>query len=467
MKKRPEATAIPELPILRGEGSLEINRTHSIVPIAESFLGPGESLYFLTLPEYLEKALSLWVTREVGGGVYKGTRECGIIKLFTRPRPLFSGLFQVGNVVFSEGAFEARICTYSTIPSGDLDDLHLGLVFNVGCPPSFKDATIAYIWTEVSKMADDINKAFSPRPTGEALPGLFLNEGIKESLLGDIQSFLDSADLCRELNIPWRRGYLLYGPPGNGKSRTIRQIAEHFNFSIKDVTSRMDQGGMLHFQTESPHIWGTQDDKALHEEFTRCPVLSVGVPEHLLSTETMMRLLSLRRPEVFYIEDLDKFVAFQSSDGNRDASRISLHDLLKAIDGVEGAVGTMIFMTTNHPDQLAESLVRRPGRIDRIFRIDLPTEAQIGSLLRHFNYESEKPLEDVAKELHKQQASMAFAEELVRTLRMRYRRSRFSRQEVEEEIKVIVSHLSLTDPVKPKWSGKKGKVAGFSAIEEV
>lgn len=43
-------------------------------------------------------------------------------------------------------------------------------------------------------------------------------EGVKEALLEDAAEFVDNLSYYKERGMPYRRGYLLYGLPGTGKS---------------------------------------------------------------------------------------------------------------------------------------------------------------------------------------------------------------------------------------------------------
>ena len=45
-----------------------------------------------------------------------------------------------------------------------------------------------------------------------------LPEGIKEAVLVDASDFIEEEKFYRQLGLPYRRGYLLHGPPGSGKS---------------------------------------------------------------------------------------------------------------------------------------------------------------------------------------------------------------------------------------------------------
>jgi len=51
-----------------------------------------------------------------------------------------------------------------------------------------------------------------------SLNSIILQEGVMESILDDAREFLDSEEWYTLAGIPYRRGYLLHGPPGTGKS---------------------------------------------------------------------------------------------------------------------------------------------------------------------------------------------------------------------------------------------------------
>jgi chaperone BCS1 len=62
---------------------------------------------------------------------------------------------------------------------------------------------------------------------------VILAEGVKEQILNDVQNFLQSADWYRQCGVPWRRGYLLYGPPVRNLfciDQQIRELEKHHLF---------------------------------------------------------------------------------------------------------------------------------------------------------------------------------------------------------------------------------------------
>lgn len=59
-----------------------------------------------------------------------------------------------------------------------------------------------------------------------------LDEGISERILKDCREFTSSSQWYAERGIPYRRGYLLHGPPGCGKSSFITALAGEIEFGI-------------------------------------------------------------------------------------------------------------------------------------------------------------------------------------------------------------------------------------------
>jgi chaperone BCS1 len=57
------------------------------------------------------------------------------------------------------------------------------------------------------------------------LESVILDNGIKDRIVNDVKAFIGNGKWYNERGIPYRRGYLLYGPPGSGKSSFIQALA--------------------------------------------------------------------------------------------------------------------------------------------------------------------------------------------------------------------------------------------------
>ena len=61
------------------------------------------------------------------------------------------------------------------------------------------------------------------------LSSVVLDKGVKEHILADAKEFMESEKWYAERGIPWRRGYLLHGFPGTGKTSLSKYIDTYIN----------------------------------------------------------------------------------------------------------------------------------------------------------------------------------------------------------------------------------------------
>ncbi|KAF2346151.1 BCS1 N-terminal [Trinorchestia longiramus] len=67
-----------------------------------------------------------------------------------------------------------------------------------------------------------------PRP----LPSVVLDSGVANTIVSDIKEFMDNSQWYIDRGVPYRRGYLLHGPPGCGKSSFITALAGHLQLAV-------------------------------------------------------------------------------------------------------------------------------------------------------------------------------------------------------------------------------------------
>lgn len=193
------------------------------------------------------------------------------------------------------------------------------------------------------------------------LESIFLPAGQAERLIKDLEWFLRSQEWYAERGIPYRRGILLEGPPGCGKTSLVMALAGHLSKPIYVL-----------------NLGSLVNDNDLIEAVT-------SVPEH----------------GIFLIEDIDAAVAsaarsvreetksvhssgFPSNgDPQAEIHCITLSGLLNAIDGTFSRDGRILIMTTNHPEKIDPALIRK-GRADVREHIGLLGAPEVLAMCRHF-----------------------------------------------------------------------------------
>ncbi|CAG8441676.1 3125_t:CDS:2 [Ambispora leptoticha] len=197
-----------------------------------------------------------------------------------------------------------------------------------------------------------IYTSFGPewRPFGlprkrRILDSVILDKDIKEKIVRDVRDFINNGKWYYEMGIPYRRGYLLYGPPGSGKSSFIQALAGEleYNICLLNLSER-----------------GLTDDRMNH--------LLSNAPER----------------SIILLEDIDAaFTKRLAPNQQSYQSTVTFSGLLNALDGVASAEERIIFMTTNHVDRLDRALIR-PGRVDMKEHFGTATEHQIRSMFLRF-----------------------------------------------------------------------------------
>ncbi|KAH9918672.1 P-loop containing nucleoside triphosphate hydrolase protein [Fomitopsis serialis] len=236
---------------------------------------------------------------------------------------------------------------------------------------AFKAAQTKLISIHAADIHGDWNFMAS-RPK-RPLSSIILDPGIKELLLNDARDFLGSRRWYSDRGIPFRRGYLLYGAPGSGKTSMIQSIAGELGLNVYIVT--LSRIGL--------------DDSALNELISNMPRRCIALMEDIDAAFTagIKRDLPLdiKRPgEDGDAEDAPKSPREQAqAQGMDTGSRITLSGLLNALDGIGAQEGRILFATTNNYKALDPALCR-PGRMDLHIEFRLASRYQAENLYKCF-----------------------------------------------------------------------------------
>lgn len=195
------------------------------------------------------------------------------------------------------------------------------------------------------------------------LSSIVLDPGVREFLVKDVKDFLASKAWYQERGIPFRRGYLLYGVPGSGKTSVIQAIAGELCLNVYMLAlsrSGLDDSSLATLLSSLPEqciVLMEDVDAAFYHGLSREP----GTPTATSETGARDR---------------------RSSSGE-SPGKLSLSGILNAIDGIAANEGRILFATTNKYDVLDPALCR-PGRMDLRLQFHHASRYQAREVFKRF-----------------------------------------------------------------------------------
>ena len=166
------------------------------------------------------------------------------------------------------------------------------------------------------------------------------------NVMNDIKLFFkkDTKELYKKMNILYKRGVIIHGDPGNGKTAMIREIIRQ----LSNVTTI---------------------------------IINPNTPRVTFVLSELINALK-ERPSIIVIEDIDSVIL----NNNRS-------EFLNILDGINMKSGIYFIGTTNYPERIDPAFVNRSGRFDRLYKIPNPNEtirrlffrsSKIGELLEGY-----------------------------------------------------------------------------------
>ena len=167
---------------------------------------------------------------------------------------------------------------------------------------------------------------------------LVLPLALGEELQNDLPRFFAARETYERYGVPWKRGVLLIGPPGNGKTHAVKAMVNRLNVPCLYVKSLEACDG---------------ENACIRKVFLRA--------RH-------------NQPCLVVLEDIDSLI----TDKNRSF-------FLNELDGFASNTGVVVIATTNHPERLDPAILDRPSRFDRKFYFELPAADERQMYARRWN----------------------------------------------------------------------------------
>lgn len=150
-------------------------------------------------------------------------------------------------------------------------------------------------------------------------------------ILRDIDNFWTMKDQYDKYKFIHKRGILMFGEPGCGKSGIIQMVSKNI----------IEKGGI---------VINIKDEDDV---------------ERFSSFIPSFREIEPNRPLIVILEDIDSIAGEHS---------YSISRLLNILDGVKQIENVVYIATTNYPEKLQDRITNRPSRFDRRYKVDLPNE---------------------------------------------------------------------------------------------
>lgn len=174
------------------------------------------------------------------------------------------------------------------------------------------------------------------KPLGMKAEELILSRDIESQVKALLWAPIEQSEACRQAGVPLKRGILLEGPYGTGKSLTAAITAD-----------KAVENGWTFIRLEDPMLLSSAIDMACWYQ-----------------------------PAIIFAEDIDSVV------GTQDRNE-QINGILNTLDGIDKTREVFVVLTTNHAESIGKAFMR-PGRIDGVITFEAPDAEATERLLRMY-----------------------------------------------------------------------------------
>ena len=171
---------------------------------------------------------------------------------------------------------------------------------------------------------------------------VILKDGVKDTIVSNIDEMFRLRDKFKTHGITVKRGIILHGEPGTGKTKICKCLAKDANYSVL-----------------------------------------YALPSDFNNTSSIRNVCDMAKdlsPCLLVLEDIDWIAQDRSKSGP------FVMELMNKIDGIESFGDVITLATTNCLEDLENAVKNRPGRFDRLIKIDLPNNKAIKKMIERFTH---------------------------------------------------------------------------------
>ena len=147
------------------------------------------------------------------------------------------------------------------------------------------------------------------------------------TVLDEVNRFWASEDKYRKYGLLYKRGIILWGPPGGGKTAAVKLL----------MNELVKRNGIV--------------------------IVVHGVDLAVMCLKAIRRIEPPNRNIIVVFEDIDEIINYNGESG-----------VLSMLDGESNVDNVLHIATTNYPERLGARIINRPSRFDRRVYVGMPKE---------------------------------------------------------------------------------------------